>query len=151
MIRATWIHWKSWKWNQSIWLCAISIHSQRSLLLKKPTSSYPHVLDCKRRKGVWRVYWNDWYWRYIRKYFLVLLFEHCHLGPTMVRASAKNCGSVAVLTSPSQYSPVLEELKVCDKIPSFCTDKLVYQASDAQLTLKRRKLLAAAAFLHTAE
>jgi phosphoribosylaminoimidazolecarboxamide formyltransferase/IMP cyclohydrolase len=32
-------------------------------------------------------------------------------GPTMIRAAAKNHGSVAVVTSPSQYAAVLEELR----------------------------------------
>jgi len=32
-------------------------------------------------------------------------------GPTMVRAAAKNCDSVAILTSPDQYTSFLEELK----------------------------------------
>ncbi|MGH7304322.1 MAG: bifunctional phosphoribosylaminoimidazolecarboxamide formyltransferase/IMP cyclohydrolase, partial [Candidatus Rokuibacteriota bacterium] len=32
-------------------------------------------------------------------------------GPTMIRAAAKNYQSVAVVTAPSQYGPVLEELQ----------------------------------------
>jgi phosphoribosylaminoimidazolecarboxamide formyltransferase / IMP cyclohydrolase len=32
-------------------------------------------------------------------------------GPTMIRAAAKNHGSVAVLTAPSQYAALLDELK----------------------------------------
>ena len=32
-------------------------------------------------------------------------------GPTMIRAAAKNHGAVAVVTDPSQYGPVLDELK----------------------------------------
>jgi phosphoribosylaminoimidazolecarboxamide formyltransferase/IMP cyclohydrolase len=32
-------------------------------------------------------------------------------GPTMIRAAAKNHASVAVVTDPSQYGPVLEELR----------------------------------------
>jgi phosphoribosylaminoimidazolecarboxamide formyltransferase/IMP cyclohydrolase len=32
-------------------------------------------------------------------------------GPTMIRAAAKNCSSVAVLTSPAQYDTFIAELR----------------------------------------
>jgi phosphoribosylaminoimidazolecarboxamide formyltransferase/IMP cyclohydrolase len=32
-------------------------------------------------------------------------------GPAMIRAAAKNCAAVAVVTHPSQYAPLLEELR----------------------------------------
>ncbi len=32
-------------------------------------------------------------------------------GPTMVRAAAKNCESVAVVTDPSQYASIISELQ----------------------------------------
>ena len=32
-------------------------------------------------------------------------------GPTMIRAAAKNCSSVAVLTSPSQYDAFIAECR----------------------------------------
>lgn len=31
-------------------------------------------------------------------------------GPTMVRSAAKNCDSLAVVTSPDQYATVIAEL-----------------------------------------
>lgn len=55
-------------------------------------------------------------------------------GPTMVRAAAKNCDSVAVVTDPSQYAQVLEEL----------------QANDGALTKSTRRRLARDAFFSTA-
>lgn len=55
-------------------------------------------------------------------------------GPTMVRAAAKNCDSVAIITDPSQYAAVLAELK----------------ANDGTLCKETRRNLAAAAFAHTA-
>ncbi len=54
-------------------------------------------------------------------------------GPTMIRASAKNYKHVAVLSSPSQYSEFLTELK----------------ANNGETTLEFRKQLAIAAFRHT--
>ncbi len=54
-------------------------------------------------------------------------------GPTMIRASAKNYRHVAVLSSPSQYAELLEELK----------------ANNGETTLEFRKELAVAAFKHT--
>ncbi len=53
-------------------------------------------------------------------------------GPAMVRASAKNHASVAVITSPSQYPQVLDALAA------------------GGFTLAERQALAAAAFVHTA-
>eukprot|EP00056_Hartaetosiga_gracilis_P012512 m.199485 g.199485 ORF g.199485 m.199485 type:complete len:619 (+) comp13697_c2_seq3:1436-3292(+) len=55
-------------------------------------------------------------------------------GPTMVRSAAKNCDSVAVVTSPSQYASVVEELR----------------ANSGALTKATRHQLAAQAFLSTA-
>jgi phosphoribosylaminoimidazolecarboxamide formyltransferase/IMP cyclohydrolase len=54
-------------------------------------------------------------------------------GPSLIRASAKNYKDVAVLTSPSQYEPFLEELK------SGCISE------------DTKKKLAVAAFSHTAQ
>lgn len=56
-------------------------------------------------------------------------------GPTMVRAAAKNCDSVAIVTNPSQYAGVLAELG----------------ANSGSLTQKTRRGLAADAFNMTAE
>ena len=53
-------------------------------------------------------------------------------GPSMVRAAAKNHPSVAIVTSPAQYSQLLEALAA------------------GGYTLDERKALAAAAFVHTA-
>jgi phosphoribosylaminoimidazolecarboxamide formyltransferase/IMP cyclohydrolase len=53
-------------------------------------------------------------------------------GPTMVRAAAKNHQHVGVVTSPSQYGVVLEELR------------------DGPLSDATRHELARAAFAHTA-
>ncbi|MBO0820945.1 MAG: bifunctional phosphoribosylaminoimidazolecarboxamide formyltransferase/IMP cyclohydrolase, partial [Nocardiopsaceae bacterium] len=53
-------------------------------------------------------------------------------GPAMVRASAKNHASVAVVTSPSQYAGAIEAV------------------ASGGFTLPERKRLAAAAFAHTA-
>jgi len=53
-------------------------------------------------------------------------------GPAMVRASAKNHASVAVVTSPAQYPDVLDALAA------------------GGFTLTQRQALAAAAFVHTA-
>lgn len=53
-------------------------------------------------------------------------------GPAMVRAAAKNHGSVAVLTDPSQYAEVIEELRL------------------GGTTAAQRRQLAAQAFAHTA-
>jgi phosphoribosylaminoimidazolecarboxamide formyltransferase / IMP cyclohydrolase len=54
-------------------------------------------------------------------------------GPTMIRAAAKNAGSVAVVTSPSQYPAVLDDL-----------------ANHGQITETTRRRLAAEAFSHVA-
>ncbi|MCA0252844.1 MAG: bifunctional phosphoribosylaminoimidazolecarboxamide formyltransferase/IMP cyclohydrolase [Actinobacteria bacterium] len=53
-------------------------------------------------------------------------------GPSMVRAAAKNHPSVAIVTSPEQYSQVLAALEA------------------GGFTLDQRRALAAAAFVHTA-
>ena len=53
-------------------------------------------------------------------------------GPAMVRSSAKNHASVAVVTSPDQYGSLLEAL------------------TSGGFTLAQRQALAAAAFVHTA-
>ncbi|GAB2695865.1 bifunctional phosphoribosylaminoimidazolecarboxamide formyltransferase/IMP cyclohydrolase [Thalassiella azotivora] len=53
-------------------------------------------------------------------------------GPSMVRAAAKNHASVAVVTSPDRYAEVVEA------------------AAGGGLTLRRRRELAAEAFVHTA-
>lgn len=56
-------------------------------------------------------------------------------GPTMIRAAAKNHASVAVVTDPSQYGPVLEELG----------------ATGGALSDETRSRLAREAFRRTAE
>ena len=55
-------------------------------------------------------------------------------GPALIRAAAKNFESVAVLVDPSQYAPVIEELKEA-----------------GELSLGTRKRLAWEAFTRTAE
>ncbi len=54
-------------------------------------------------------------------------------GPAMVRAAAKNHAHVAVITSPADYGPVLEELR-----------------ASGSLSGETRRRLARAAFAHTA-
>jgi phosphoribosylaminoimidazolecarboxamide formyltransferase/IMP cyclohydrolase len=54
-------------------------------------------------------------------------------GPTMVRAAAKNHASVAVVVDPSEYGPVLDELR-----------------REGELGESTRRRLARAAFAHTA-
>ncbi len=54
-------------------------------------------------------------------------------GPSMVRAAAKNHPSVAILTSPEQYADALASVQA------------------GGFTLAQRKLLAAQAFVHTAQ
>ena len=39
-------------------------------------------------------------------------------GPTMIRSAAKNWQDVAILTSPSDYGPVLDELRAAGKLSS---------------------------------
>jgi len=56
-------------------------------------------------------------------------------GPTMIRAAAKNHASVAVVTDPSQYGAVLDELK----------------RNDGALTATTRQRLAQEAFRRTAQ
>jgi phosphoribosylaminoimidazolecarboxamide formyltransferase/IMP cyclohydrolase len=53
-------------------------------------------------------------------------------GPAMIRSAAKNHAHVAVLTSPEQYSPILEELR-----------------HSGSLSATTRRSLALAAFAHT--
>ena len=55
-------------------------------------------------------------------------------GPTMVRAAAKNCDSVAIVTDPAQYTQVLEEM----------------DANNGALTKATRRRLARDAFYSTA-
>lgn len=55
-------------------------------------------------------------------------------GPTMVRAAAKNCESVAIVVNPERYQDVIAELK-----------------EKGQVTSETRLRLAAEAFTHTAE
>src|SRR5262245_33140516 len=55
-------------------------------------------------------------------------------GPSMVRAAAKNYHDVAIVTDPSQYAGILEELT----------------ANNGALSLATRETLAAAAFARTA-
>jgi phosphoribosylaminoimidazolecarboxamide formyltransferase / IMP cyclohydrolase len=55
-------------------------------------------------------------------------------GPSMLRSAAKNYHDVAVVTSPEQYAPLLEELRT----------------HNGSLTLATRERLAAAAFARTA-
>lgn len=55
-------------------------------------------------------------------------------GPTMVRAAAKNCDSVAIVTSPAQYAEVIAELN----------------SNDGCLSKDSRRRLARDAFLSTA-
>jgi phosphoribosylaminoimidazolecarboxamide formyltransferase/IMP cyclohydrolase len=54
-------------------------------------------------------------------------------GPTMIRAAAKNCSHVIVVVEPSDYGPVLEELRRDGAVGDFT-----------------RRRLARAAFAHTA-
>lgn len=56
-------------------------------------------------------------------------------GPTMVRAAAKNHGSVGVVVDPNDYELVLDELR---------------SSNDSRLSAKTRRRLARAAFAHTA-
>ncbi len=56
-------------------------------------------------------------------------------GPAMIRSGSKNHAAVAVITSPTQYGPVLAEMEVTDG----CT------------SLEIRRQLAGAAFARTAE
>lgn len=55
-------------------------------------------------------------------------------GPCMIRAAAKNCSAIGVLTNPSQYAAVIEEL----------------ETNKGQLSYKLRCKLAADAFTATA-
>ena len=56
-------------------------------------------------------------------------------GVALIRAAAKNFEDVAVLTSPSDYAPILKEM----------------EGSQGQLSAETRQRLALAAFKHTAE
>ncbi len=49
-------------------------------------------------------------------------------GPTMVRAAAKNHAHVAVVTSPHQYEPVLEELRDAGQLSAATRRELARQA-----------------------
>src|SRR5438132_7581287 len=54
-------------------------------------------------------------------------------GPSMVRSAAKNYHDVAIVTDPSQYSAIIEELR----------------GNDGALSLQTRERLAAIAFIRT--
>ena len=56
-------------------------------------------------------------------------------GPTMIRAGAKNCDSVGVVTSVEQYASLIAEL----------------EANSGSLTLATRRNLARDAFVTTAQ
>ncbi len=55
-------------------------------------------------------------------------------GPTLIRAAAKNCKDVIVVTNPKQYDMVLKNLR-----------------SNKEIDLKERERLAVEAFTHTAQ
>ena len=52
-------------------------------------------------------------------------------GPSMIRAAAKNYGSVAVVTDPAQYSPILEELRASGGLGMETLSKLMLDAFHA--------------------
>jgi phosphoribosylaminoimidazolecarboxamide formyltransferase/IMP cyclohydrolase len=49
-------------------------------------------------------------------------------GPTMIRSAAKNWQDVAILTSPADYAPVLEELKAAGAVSKATKWRLACQA-----------------------
>lgn len=49
-------------------------------------------------------------------------------GPSMIRAAAKNYKSVAVVTSPDQYPPILEQLKSKGELDEALLSKLMAEA-----------------------
>ncbi len=49
-------------------------------------------------------------------------------GPSMIRAAAKNYLSVAVVTSPTQYAPILEQLKANGKLDDALLSRLMSEA-----------------------
>ncbi len=49
-------------------------------------------------------------------------------GPSMIRAAAKNYKSVAVVTSPDQYPPILEQLKSKGELDEVLLSKLMAEA-----------------------
>ncbi|MCL2149203.1 MAG: bifunctional phosphoribosylaminoimidazolecarboxamide formyltransferase/IMP cyclohydrolase [Methanomassiliicoccaceae archaeon] len=49
-------------------------------------------------------------------------------GPSMIRAAAKNYRSVAVVTDPSQYPMVLEELRSKGEVPEAVLERLMLEA-----------------------
>ncbi len=49
-------------------------------------------------------------------------------GPSMIRAAAKNYKSVAVVTSPDQYAPILEQLKNGGELDEKLLSKLMAEA-----------------------
>ncbi|MGH9098813.1 MAG: bifunctional phosphoribosylaminoimidazolecarboxamide formyltransferase/IMP cyclohydrolase, partial [Acidimicrobiales bacterium] len=65
-------------------------------------------------------------------------------GPAMVRAAAKNHAHVAVVTSPADYGPVLEELRASS------TSGDAGAGAGGALSEATRRRLARAAFAHTA-
>ena len=55
-------------------------------------------------------------------------------GPTMVRAAAKNHAHVGVLTSPDQYSTVLDELRTAGKLSAATRRSLALRAFERTAT-----------------
>jgi phosphoribosylaminoimidazolecarboxamide formyltransferase / IMP cyclohydrolase len=49
-------------------------------------------------------------------------------GPTMIRSAAKNWQDVAIITSPADYQPILDELRVAGKLSRDTKWKLAKQA-----------------------
>ena len=49
-------------------------------------------------------------------------------GPSMIRAAAKNYHSVAVVTSPSQYQPILEQLRDKGELDDALLSRLMSEA-----------------------
>jgi phosphoribosylaminoimidazolecarboxamide formyltransferase/IMP cyclohydrolase len=49
-------------------------------------------------------------------------------GPTMIRSAAKNWQDVAIVTSPADYSPILEELRAAGKLSRDTKWRLAKQA-----------------------
>jgi phosphoribosylaminoimidazolecarboxamide formyltransferase/IMP cyclohydrolase len=58
-------------------------------------------------------------------------------GPTMIRSAAKNWQDVAILTSPHDYQPVLDELRAAGKVSRETKWRLAKQAFDATAAYDR--------------
>ncbi|HWF10309.1 MAG TPA: bifunctional phosphoribosylaminoimidazolecarboxamide formyltransferase/IMP cyclohydrolase [Bryobacteraceae bacterium] len=58
-------------------------------------------------------------------------------GPTMIRSAAKNWQDVAILTSPNDYQPVLEELRASGRLSRETKWRLAKQAFDATAAYDR--------------